>query len=179
MKKEFIKLSGMLFVITLVAALLLAGVNKLTEERILIAAEKASEESMQKLVPEAENFRPINETVFEGERKNKVAGYCVKVEPLGFAGKIEMMVGFSFEGELLGIDILQSTETAGLGAKADDAGFKNQFKGKSTDLTVQKSETNNENEIQAITGATITSRAVAEGVRMAAEELKKIKGGNI
>mgnify|MGYP003464640189 CR=1 FL=1 len=114
-----------------------------------------------------------------GKRKNKVAGYCVNVATAGFAGKIEMMVGFSLEGELLGIDILQNTETAGLGAKADDDSFKMQFKGKSTDLTVQKSRTDNKNEIQAITGATITSRAVAEGVRLASEELKKIKGGNI
>ena len=179
MNKEFIRLSGMLCAITLVAALLLAGVNKLTEKRILLATQQASEESMQKLIPEAESFRKVNETVFEGKRKNKVAGYCVNVAPAGFAGTIEMMVGFSFEGELLGIDILQSSETAGLGAKADDDSFKMQFKGKSTELTVQKSKTENKNEIQAITGATITSRAVAEGVRLASEELKKIKGGNI
>jgi len=178
MKKEFIRLSGMLCLITLVAALLLAGVNELTKERISQAAQAASEQAMYKLIPEAESFRSVTENVYEGKKKNKVVGHCVKVYTPGFAGDIEMLVAISFEGELLGIDILQSQETAGLGAKAGDDKFKSQFKGKSTELTVSKTKTEKENEIQAITGATVTSRAVAEGVRMAVEVLQNIKGGN-
>ena len=178
MKKEFIRLSGMLCLITLVAALLLAGVNSLTEERIAQASEKASQEAMQAIIPEATEFEPLSDSVYEAKNAGKTIGFAVSVAPRGFGGAISMMVGISADGTVYGIEILENSETPGLGAKAAGEDFKNQFKGKDADLSVVKTPTNSSAEIQAITGATITSRAVAEGVKTASQKVAEIKGGN-
>ena len=64
MKKEFIKLSAILCIITLVAALLLAGVNKITAPRIVQAEKDAAEQAMKKILPDADSFEQLNENVY-------------------------------------------------------------------------------------------------------------------
>jgi len=79
-----------------------------------------------------------------------------------------MVVGVSKEGKLANIKILSHTETPGLGAKAAEPAFSGQFRDKKTDeLTVTKTSPGKDSEIQAISGATITSRAVTSGVNTA------------
>ena len=179
MKKELIKLSGILCAITLVAALLLAFVNNLTEERILIAAEAAAKNAMEIIIP-ADNHEGVEgkENVYKAIKDSEVIGYCVSVSVSGFGGPVEMMVGIGTDGSVKGIDILSHSETAGLGAKADSDDFKSRFKDKSPELTVVKIPTENPSEVQAITGATVTSKAVAEGVKKAFETVMEIEGGN-
>ena len=92
-------------------------------------------------------------------------GFAVKVLPMGFDNTITMMVGVDLEGKVTGIAIISHTETAGLGAVAADKGedgqaFRGQFVGKSGELAVGT-------DIDAISSATITSKAVTEGVNMA------------
>ena len=98
------------------------------------------------------------------------AGYAVQVTPGGFDNTITMMVGVDKAGSVLGISIISHTETAGLGAVAaagTPAGeaFRNEFVGASGSVSVTKDG----GEIDAITGATITSRAVCVGVNAALE----------
>ncbi len=176
MKKEFIRLSGILCLITLIAAFLLAGVNKITEEKIIMAQNQANNEAMRSLLPEADDFKELAKGVNEGVTDGKSVGYCVMVYPKGFADKIELMVGINADHEVTGVEILSHSETPGLGAKATTDAFKNQFKGKDVELSVVKVPTENKNEISAITGATITSRAVADGVKEAAKILESVKG---
>lgn len=178
MKKELIKLSGILCAITLVASLLLAGVNKLTLPRIAQAEVLATESAMKSIIPEADNFEEIVENVFKAKKGEETAGYCVTVTPSGFAGQIKMLVGIGTDYKVKGIEILSHSETAGLGAKATDSKFKDRFKEKNPYITVVKGETQSPDEVQAITGATITSRAVASGVGEAYNLLQKVKGGN-
>ena len=95
-------------------------------------------------------------------------GYALEVLPSGFDNTITMMVGVDFEGKVLGISVVSHTETAGLGAVAaatTSAGeaFRGQFVGQSGSVAVSKDGGN----IDAITGATITSRAVCVGVNAA------------
>ena len=95
-------------------------------------------------------------------------GYAVEVTPGGFDNTITMMVGVDTEGKVLGISVISHTETAGLGAVAaagTPAGeaFRGQFAGMSGALSVTKDG----GEVQAITGATITSRAICVGVNAA------------
>lgn len=177
MKKELIKLSGILCVITLVASLLLAGVNKLTLPRITLAEAVATENAMKSILVGADAFEEIAENVFEGKKGSEAVGYCVTVTPSGFAGQIKMLVGIGTDGKVKGIEILSHSETAGLGAKAADSNFKDRFKEKNPYINVVKSETDSPDEVQAITGATITSRAVASGVKEAFDLLGKVKGG--
>lgn len=179
MKKEFIKLAGILCVITLVAALLLACVNKITAPEIEKAEEKASEDAMSMLIPDAK-FDPVQgyDNVFSATKNGVVEGYCVTVTVNGFGGPVKMMVGIGTDNTVKGIEILSHGETAGLGAKADTADFKNRFPGKNPELTVVKTPTESPDEVQAITGATITSRAVAEGISQAYNLVNEIEGGN-
>ena len=180
MKKELIKLAGILCAITLVAALLLACVNKITAPEIEKAAQKASDEAMQTLIPEADEFVPVEgkENIWKAIKGSEVLGYCVTVFVKGFGGPIEMMVGIGAEGVVKGIDILSHSETAGLGAKADTDEFKSRFVRKNPDLAVTKQPTDAIDEVQAITGATITSKAVIEGVKQANEMIKALEGGD-
>ena len=101
--------------------------------------------------------------VYQGEN-----GYAVEVTPGGFDNTITMMVGVDFDGNVLGISIVSHTETAGLGAVAaakTSAGeaFRGQFVGQSGSVSVSKDG----GQIEAITGATITSRAICVGVNAA------------
>ena len=103
-------------------------------------------------------------TVYQGE-----TGYAVEVTPTtGFNGAITMMVGIDNEGKVLGISVVTQTETAGLGAVAaatTSAGeaFRDQYVGLSGSVSVTKDG----GEVEAITGATITSRAICDGVKAA------------
>ena len=95
-------------------------------------------------------------------------GYALEVLPGGFDNTITMMVGVDFEGKVLGISVVSHTETAGLGAVAaakTSAGesFRGQFEGTSGSVAVTKDG----GELDAITGATITSRAICAGVNAA------------
>ena len=101
--------------------------------------------------------------VYSGE-----AGYAFEVTPSGFDNTITMMVGVDYDGNVLGISVVSHTETAGLGAVAAAAtsageAFRAQFEGKSGNVFVTKDG----GEIDAITGATITSRAICVGVNAA------------
>ena len=101
--------------------------------------------------------------VYKGEN-----GYALEVLPSGFDNTITMMVGVDYEGKVLGISVVSHTETAGLGAVAaaqTSAGeaFRSQFVGKSGSVAVNKDG----GELDAITGATITSRAICVGVNAA------------
>lgn len=169
MKKEFIRLSAVLCIITLVAGLLLAGVNKITAPKIAQAEQAASEAAMKKILPEAEDFVQMNENVAAAKKGDERVGFCVKVTTTGYGGDIVMMVGIGAGSTVQGIEILSHGETAGLGAKIENEDFKKQFKDKNPVLEVVKSETNSPDEITAITGATISSRAIAEGVEQAFE----------
>lgn len=166
MKKEFIKLSSVLCIITLVAALLLAGVNKITAPRIAKAEAKATQEAMKKIIPAADSFVELNENVSAAKSGDNVIGYCAKVSTTGYGGEISMMVGLDVMAGVYGIEILSHSETAGLGAKIVEDDFKKQFIGKDSMLEVVKSETEDPNQFTAITGATVSSRAIAKGIEM-------------
>lgn len=169
MKKEFIKLSAILCLITLVAGLLLAGVNSITAPAIEQAEQRASEEAMKKILPEADNFESLNENVVFAKKGDNPIGFCTKVTTTGYGGDIVMMVGMDSNGVVKGIEILSHSETAGLGAKIADDDFKKQFADKSPFTRVVKNETDSFDEITAVTGATISSRAVAKGLEDALE----------
>ena len=99
----------------------------------------------------------------------------------GYGGQIQLMVGISKEGKLAGIKILSQSETPGLGANATLPSFYEQYKEKpiSKDLEVVKSGTSEDNQIQALTGATITSKAVTTGVNEAIKFYQEnLEGGS-
>ena len=92
-------------------------------------------------------------------------GYTIKTSPKGYGGAVEVMVGISTDGKITGVDIGNHSETPGLGSKASDPAFKDQYLDKdvANSLLVVKGSVNNDNEISAISGATITSNGVTSG----------------
>ena len=170
MKNNILRLTLTLFLITAVVAAALAGINKLTAPKIAQLKEQKVADAIAAVLPgeavETDNYTDATGLVQKVWQSD--AGYAVQVAPAGFGGTITMMVGVDFNGNVLGIDIVSHTETAGLGdtAAADNAkgqAFREQFAGQSGELAVSKDG----GTIDAITSATITSRAVTAGVNAA------------
>lgn len=172
MKKEFIKLSVVLCLITLVAAFVLAGVNAITAPAIERAEKEATQIAMKNLLPDAEEFETSesSENLSIARKDGQIIGFCAKVSANGYGGAVVMMIGVDKEMNVQGIEILSQSETAGLGAKITEDKFKNQFAGKSlADLKLVKKPTASPQEFEAVTGATISSRAVENGIAQACD----------
>ena len=156
-----------LAVICLIMAALLGLVNSITEDPIKANNEKTVQDSLQIVMP-ADAYEQV---AYDGIETNVVAvykagdqGYVVEVNsPNGFGGAIDMMTGVDNDGNVTGIAIISHAETSGLGSKATDPEWQAQFAGASGTVTVEKDG----GAIVAITGSTITSRAVCDGVNMA------------
>ncbi len=179
---EIIKIGVILFVITAVSAALLAVLNSVTAPIIAANQEQKQTESMKSVVPSAESFEETEVSgaddivtgVYEArDSSGGLVGICVMASPVGYGGDIELSVGIDTEGKVTGVDIISMSETAGLGANASKDEFKGQYVGKTAGIAVTKNAPG-ENEISAISGATITSEAVTSGVNAALEAASTI-----
>lgn len=187
---QIFKIGGILFLITAVAALLLAVINNKTAPLIAQNQEKKQTQSMQTVMPQADAFEKLslpqaNDQIKDAYTAKDAAGalkgICVIVESLGYGGPIQMAVGIDASCKVTGVDLISLSETPGLGANATKDSFKSQYAGKTAKISVVKSGAA-ENEINAMSGATITSKAVTEGVNQALEfaatALSETEGGN-
>ncbi len=147
-----------------------------------IAAEKkeiAKQQSMRSLVSDADNFKavPGKDQWFAAEKDGKVIAYVVPGESKGYGGEIKMLVAVKPSGEVIDYSITTSNETPGLGDNASKEPFRNQFKNKKeSDLVVTK-DASDKDDIQAMTGATISSKAVTLAVKNAVHEVTELTGG--
>lgn len=183
MKNDIVKLGVVLMLFCAIAAFALAGTNLITAPRILAQRAAADVLAQQAVLPAAASFvdqgaelaavqadYPNIQAVFQGlDEAGGSVGMVFKVAPKGYGGPITIMVGVNTEGKISGIKVLAHTETPGLGANAQKESFTSQYTGKSADtpLSVVKGSAANENEISALTAATISSRAVTNGVNQA------------
>ncbi len=179
--KEILKLGGILFLIAAICSGLVGFVSEITKEPIALQEKETRENAMQEVLAEAQEFEEVESTeeggpVYAGIKDGQIIGYAISVAPNGYDGPIQMIVGVTAEGAIGGVIILDHGETPGLGANATDPSFTDQFKGKSAMISTIKSGTPKEDEISAITGATITSDAVAEGVNRALEHASSQEG---
>lgn len=178
---EILRVGIMLFLITAVAAAILAGVNSLTAPIIAENDRLAEEKAFIAVLPMAAGFEKVE---FKPEEKSIVteifsggsAGVVVKVSPNGYGGEISMVVGVDNEYKVTGIEIISQGETAGLGSNCTKDEFKEQFKGKTENIEVVKNGAKN-NQVDAISSATITTKAVTKGVNEAVSTVKAMRGG--
>lgn len=175
-KKEpgMITLVLVLAIISVVMATLLGFVNKVTADPIAENTRLKTEAAMKSVLP-ADGYDKLDYTgsdpYVKGVYQAGEEGYVVLVTPTsGFSGPIEMMAGFSNDGAVTGIAIINHAETSGLGSKATDPKWQEQFIGSAEEVTVTKDG----GTIQAITGSTITSRAVCDGVNAARGALAEL-----
>ena len=166
-----LRLAGTLLLITALVAAALAGVNMITEPEINRLNAEKTQRAIETVLPggfdtELTDFSDasgIVSKVYQGAN-----GYAVEVCPTGFDNTITMVVGVDNEGKVMGISVVSHTETKGLGEVAaagtpKGAAFREQFVGVSESVSVTKDN----GTIDAITGATITSRAICVGVNAA------------
>ena len=110
-----------------------------------------------------------------------MAGYVITTEAKGYGGTIEVMTGITADGSVSGVVLLSQNETPGLGANATKESFTEQYQQAvpESGFEVIKSGAAADGQIQAMTGATITSRAVTDAVNLAVEKYQTLeKGGN-
>ena len=190
-KQSMIKDAIILCMISLIAALALGFVNELTKDRIAFLKAQAKAEAYQEVFPEAvaivdkENDATLKSTLEEAESILTANGFsnitinevCIvqdaNQQRIGYVASVSLKAydamtltfGYTTEGVCTGLAFLEIKETPGIGMKADEPEFKNQFINKKGDqLVAVKSGASAENEINAISGATFTTDGVIRGI---------------
>jgi electron transport complex protein RnfG len=199
-KKSMIKDALILFAITLVAGLLLGIVYNVTKEPIAQQKEKAKTEASKNVFAAAESFENYDEfnadtaaqalssaglsgmdidevsCAFDGA--GSLLGYVITVtDHNGYGGDIQFSMGVTLDGTLNGISLLSISETAGLGMKAGDVLVPQFADKKAEQFTYTKTGSTADSEIDAISGATITTKAVVNGVNAGLEYFRSVLNG--
>lgn len=163
-----------LFAVCLVSTFLLAYTNKVTEPKIENLAAANAQAARQDLLDDAKSFEPgkvdfngISNEYYKGLDGNKTVGYVFTTVATGYGGDVKVMTGVDADGAVKKIKILELSETPGLGMNAKKDSFLDQYIGINGAISVVKNKKARTNEIQALTGATITSSAVSGAVNKA------------
>ena len=188
--KDIIRIGLILLVICSIAAVALGLTNELTYDRIQEQRRMANELAKKEVAPEASEFvditgadleqittqfAPVSEVYIAKDATGEVIGYIFKSAPTGFGGPIQVVTGISMDGTVTGLRVGSHNETPGLGAKATDAAFYDQYVGKTFESPIGVSKTAaTGNDIQAITGATISSQAISDGANASVDAFKWI-----
>ena len=176
---KILKNTLILTAITLIAGLGLGLVHEITLNPIAQAQEKAKKEAWQAVFPDAklDEFKEtdvdqkaakqaisdlgVNATIDEVCTVGDTGYVITTTDKDGYGGDIQVSVGIQSDGTVTGVSFLSISETAGLGMKAKEPTFKDQFNGmKAQKLEVTKTDATADNQVQAISGATYTSKAV-------------------
>lgn len=202
---KIIKNALILMAITLVAGILLGAVYEITKDPIAVQEEEAKMEAYKKVFEGADSFAAVEgesvsaenvrKVLDEGglpacsvsevlkalDKDGKILGLVMNVtDSEGYGGDINFAMGIQKDGTVNGIYILNISETAGLGMKADTDEFKSQFKEKKVDkFQYTKTGAQADNEIDAISGATITTNAVTNGANAGICLFKSLEEGGI
>lgn len=165
--KYIVKIAGTLLIICACMAFMLAAVNSITADKIEQNNQNDINAAIQQIFPSASSSKPITgefdssvSTVYEVKQGDSVIGHCVSLGSSGFGGSINMMVGIDTNGTVAGIKIITHSETPGLGSRVDNAEYLAKYTGKSGTLVIKQ-------DIDAISGATVSSKAVLNGVNTA------------
>ncbi|MBN1405921.1 MAG: RnfABCDGE type electron transport complex subunit G [Candidatus Omnitrophica bacterium] len=179
---QLIKFGIVLALICFAATLVLAFTYEITKPKIEKGLEQEEKNALSEIMPEADSFDAKSTDgidYFEALSSGKTIGYCIKVTGTGYNGYIRMIAGIDEKGTIKGIRVLEQYETPGLGARINEKkpgekepAFLKQFNGKNARaLEIKK-------DVDAITGATISSKAVTDAVRDTTSQfLDKIKTG--
>lgn len=180
--RDMVKPTLSLFIICLVVSFLLAFVNGITKDTIVQRTAADAEEQRKLVLSEASNFKKIDSwedkdksglirEAYAAYSGDNLIGYVFSASPKGYGGEIAVTVGISSENKISGVKIGGNSETPGLGSKTANDDFTGQYKDKDVkkDLIVVKRPATVDNEIQAVSGATISSAAVTKAVKASAE----------
>ena len=168
-----------LAIISLLSGAVLALVYSITSPAMEAVALENQQKSIFEVLSGIDSYReyknPGNMLIYEGlDKEGNVIGLAYVAEGAGFQGRIKLMIGVDIKSKrITEYKVLEHQETPGLGARINEAGFKQQFSQKTwTDPFKVKDD------IEAITGATISSRAVTELIKKSLDEVLQIVGGD-
>lgn len=184
--RDIIKPAAVLFIICLLVTGGLAFTYSSTKDIIAERAEQEAENARKEVLASADSFEEIEgvsdtasknaslkavDKAYRGLKDGMIDGYVYQVITKGYGGNIKMMVGINSEGSITGVKIIEMSETPGLGSKAKEDPFALQLSGfvPQSPLSVVKGAKEKSEDIQAISGATITSKAVVEGIQAAVD----------
>ena len=199
---NIVKNTLILTAITVVSGLLLGVVYGITKEPIAQAQENTKQEAYQTVLSDASEFETVEfdadtaasllsengytsdviTEIAEGtDASGETVGYVISVQSSeAYDGSLSLSVGIASDGTVKGIEMLEISETAGLGMKADEAEFKDQFKDKNVQkFTYTKTGEDGDDKIDAISGATITTNAVTNAVDSALVYFQNELGGGV
>lgn len=170
----YLRVAGTLTIICTCIAGLLAVVNAVTADRIEANKRREAEAAIASIFTEfdsteelaGEYASPVT-GVTAVKKDGQTIGYCVFASPKGFKSSISLAVGISASHKVSGVVVLSMSETPGVGTRVGDASFLNRFKGKTSDMTLGGN-------VDALAGATISSKAVFNGVQAALAEVAAI-----
>ncbi len=162
-------------VICLVASLLLAMTNNVTDPIITENAIRTANATRQALLPEADSFSEVTlpegaggGNVTEAYAADNGAGYVITAQAKGYGGQVPVMVAFGADGAIASVRFLDNSETPGLGQKVKDDAFQGQFSGMAAEAFTL-------DDIDAVTGATISSRAATTAINAAIEVYQSLQ----
>jgi electron transport complex protein RnfG len=180
--KDVANIALRLIVITVIAGLLLGFTYSSTKEPIAQQEALKASESRRVVLNDASDFEQIDlgslnlpeeygviQEAYLGINNGETVGITVSMTVTGYSAGLNITAGIKSDGTVAGVDIGSHSETPGLGAKAGDPEYLAQYKGLTPPANVVKTEPQNSGDVQAITGATITSKAVSDAVNLAAE----------
>ncbi len=185
--KYILKLAGILMIIAAIVAVLLGVVNGVTKDKIAALQAQKLQQSLELVFPGAtfEKVAVTDElTAIAGQENAEsglkaiyaasTGGYAIEVLPTGFNGALDVIVGVDAEGAVVGISVISHAETAGIGTEvAKDKPNKNgvgvltQFYGRTAGADNLFTVNSGSNQVDAISGATVTTKAITRGVNAA------------
>ena len=183
---EFVRMIVVLFAACSISAGSLSIVNIVTKAPIAAWDAKQKEVALKEVFTDADSFAemamaadamPKNAQVWEAQKGGQPVGHIFLIETQGYSGAIKIMFGTNADGAMTGMKVLSHTETPGLGAKITTAAFRDQYKNKTREQLALKKDQPGSGQIDAITAATISSRAVTGGIASALDAFSKSQGG--
>ena len=179
--KKAVHLGGTLLAVTAVTGLILGVVEHFTSAAIRQVELAAKNEAFKNVMPIAQTFEPVDRVendyvldIVQASDASGVVGWCMTVETKSYGGPLQFIAGITKDGTVKAINILNHSDTPGLGARSTEPEFYGQFTDKTQlPLKVVKGAAGNPDEIAAISGATITSNAVVDGVNSAIDYWSK------
>ncbi len=178
--REVLKPTITLFVICLVITLLLAATNLMTRSKIAEMDQQSEAASRRLVLPGAASFEDAKDKTYAvGKKGGDISGYVFTTKAKSYGGDMNVMTGIDKNGKVTGVVILSISDTPGLGLNAQKDSFRDQYKQAVPEngFEVIKSGSAKDGQIEAMAGATITSKAVTKCVNEAIESYQKVKGG--
>ncbi len=162
-----------LVLVCLLAGIVLSTANQITAPVIAANEEAANNATYLEALPEADSFTPVAcsvEGVISVLRADNGAGWVITAQSRGYGGQVPAAVAFSDDGAILRVVMMSNGETPGLGQKVTEETFCSQFTGRAAESFTL-------DEIDAVSGATISSRASVNAINLAIAAYKEVTGG--